>query len=226
VGGGTLLVRADGSVLTWGRPPRGLIPAPTLVDLPGKVRRVAVGGANTGGFSGYALLEGGTVVSWGDNDEGQHGNGATGDNRPLGTYPKPSAAPVTVTGLTDVIDIGAGTKHAVALRADGTVWAWGMRDEGALGGGDVLPAGSLRVVSAMAPVRVAALEGITQIAPVEASSRGSVAERSEIPSDCRRNRSAKWSHLSRANRVRWNTTTKRHLLQESHKTASSDSGTK
>ena len=164
VGGGTLLVRADGSVLTWGRSPSGLIPAPTLVDLPGKVLRVAVGGANTGGFTGYALLEDGTVVSWGDNDEGQLGNGARGANRPLGTYPKPSATPVTVTGLTDVIDIGAGTKHAVALRMDGTVWAWGMRDEGALGGGDAMPAGSLRVVSAMAPVRVAALEGITQIA--------------------------------------------------------------
>ncbi len=158
------MVRADGSVLTWGRSPSGLIPTPTVVDLPGTVLKVAVGGANTGGFTGYALLEDGTVVSWGDNDEGQLGNGGMGANRPLGTYPKPSATAVRVTGLSEVVDIGAGTKFAVALRQDGTVWAWGARDDGALGGGDAMPAGSLRVVSAMAPVRVAGLEDITQIA--------------------------------------------------------------
>ena len=164
VGGGTLLVKADGSVLTWGRSPGGVIPVPTAVDLPGKVLKVAVGGANTGGFTGYALLEDGTVVAWGDNDEGQLGNGASGADRPLGTYPKPSLTPVRVTGLANIIDIAAGTKHAVALRKDGTVWAWGTRDDGTLGGGDAMPAGSLRVVSAMAPVQVPGLEGIAQIA--------------------------------------------------------------
>lgn len=164
VGGGTLLVKADGSVLAWGRSPGGVIPAPKVLDLPGKVLRVAVGGENTGGFTGYALLEDGTVVSWGDNDEGQLGHGRPGANVPSGTYPKPSTTPVEVTGLTDVVDIGAGDKHAVALRKDGTVWAWGRRDDGALGDGDAKPAGSLRVVSAMAPVRVPGLDGITQIA--------------------------------------------------------------
>jgi alpha-tubulin suppressor-like RCC1 family protein len=164
VGLGTLLVRADGSVLTWGNSPGGLIPAPRVVDLPGKVLRVAVGGAANGGFTAYALLEDGTVVSWGGNDEGQLGNGVVGANVPLGTYPKASATPVKVTGLSNIVDIGAGTKHAVALRQDGTVWAWGRRDDGTLGDGDTLPAGSLRVLSAMAPVRVPGVEGITKIA--------------------------------------------------------------
>src|SRR3990170_6169867 len=119
VGGGTLLVKADGSVLAWGSSPGGVIPAPRVLDLPGKVLRVAVGGANTGGFTGYALLEDGTVVSWGDNDEGQLGNGASGADVPLGTYPKRSATPVKVTGLANIVDLGAGDKHAVALRKDG-----------------------------------------------------------------------------------------------------------
>jgi alpha-tubulin suppressor-like RCC1 family protein len=52
----------------------------------------------------------------------------------------------------------------LALRKDGTVWAWGTRDDGALGGGDAKPGGSLRVVSAVAPVPIPGLEGITQIA--------------------------------------------------------------
>ena len=44
--------------------------------------------------------------------------------------------------------------------------------------------------------------------PVDVSSIGSVADRSEMPSDFRCERSAKWSYLSRAKRVRLNTTTK------------------
>jgi alpha-tubulin suppressor-like RCC1 family protein len=126
--------------------------------------KVAVGGSDLGGFTGYAVLEDGSVVAWGGNDEGQLGSGASGADVALGKYPKPALTPVKVTGLTNVIGIAAGEKHAVALRRDGTVWAWGRRDDGALGGGEVKPAGSLRVLSAMAPVRVPGLEGITQIA--------------------------------------------------------------
>lgn len=159
------MVRADGFVPTWGRSPSGVIPAPRVVDLPGKALRVAVGGANTGGFTGYALLEDGTVASWGDNDEGQLGNGASGADRPLGTYPKPSGTPVTVTGLANIVDIGAGTKHAVALSKDGTVWGWGTRNDGALGGGDATPAGSVaRRERHGARSRTPGLDGITQIA--------------------------------------------------------------
>ena len=58
-----------------------------------------------------------------------------GANGELGRYPKPSITPVRVTGLTDIIQIEAGAKHGLALRKDGTVWAWGTRDEGAIGDG-------------------------------------------------------------------------------------------
>ena len=44
--------------------------------------------------------------------------------------------------------------------------------------------------------------------PVDVSSIGSVADRSEMPSDFRCARSAKWSYFSRAIRVRLYTTTK------------------
>lgn len=163
-GQGTLVVKADGSVVAWGRSPGAMIATPTIIDLPGRALRVAVGGTLTGGFSGYALLEDGSVVSWGDNDEGQLGTGARGANVALGTYPRRGSAPAVVTGLDNIVAIGAGTKHAVALRADGTVWAWGRREDGTLGDGDTLPAGSLRILSAMAPVQVPGLANITGIA--------------------------------------------------------------
>jgi hypothetical protein len=134
----TLVARADGSVMGWGYDPNelGVKTAPVVIDLPGKALKVAVGGDTA---NAYALLEDGTVVAWGANDEGQLGNGPSGANGILGIYPKRSATPVRVTGLADIIEIEAGRKHAVALRKDGTVWAWGTRDDGALGGGDARP---------------------------------------------------------------------------------------
>jgi alpha-tubulin suppressor-like RCC1 family protein len=156
-----LVARADGSVVGWGKDPMGpgATPAPVVIGLPGKALRVAVGET-----SQYALLEDGTVLAWGGNDEGQLGNGVRGANPESGTYPKPTVTPVRVTGLTGIIEIEAGRKHAVALRGDGTVWAWGTRDDGALGDGDAKPTGTLRVMSALVPVAVPGLEGITQIA--------------------------------------------------------------
>lgn len=166
IGNGALVVKADGSVLFWGpdadgqaaRPPspRRAITSPVVIDLPQKARHVALGEV-----SSYALLEDGTVVAWGLNNDGQLGNGVFGGTGESGSSPKASTAPVRVTGLSDIIQVEAGWRHAVALRRDGTVWAWGRRDDGAVGDG--APKG-LRAVMAVAPVRVPGLEGITQIA--------------------------------------------------------------
>ena len=167
--GFVLVVKADGAVVGWGREqdglaarPRsrsGVVEAPAAIDLPGKARQVAVGDG-----AAYALLEDGTVVSWGTNYDGQLGNGPAGANGVLGVNPKPSVTPVKVTGLADIIQIEAGARPAIALRKDGTVWAWGSREDGALGD-DSKPTGRvLRVVNALAPVAVPGLEGITQIA--------------------------------------------------------------
>ena len=162
----TLVVKADGSVVGWGRDPdrqaaqpvsaNRVIPAPITIDLPGKVRQVAAGDTTQ-----YALLEDGTVISWGTDEEGQLGDGPMGATGELGRYPKPSITPVRVTGLTDIIQIEAGAKHAVALRKDSTVWAWGTREEGAIGDGQPK---TLRPVRAIGPTQVSGLQGITQIA--------------------------------------------------------------
>ena len=154
-----LVARGDGSAVAWGRAPGGALEAPTPIALPGPAERVAVSQS-----SAYVLLENGSVVAWGENDEGQLGNGASGSNKPLGMYPKASLTPVKVTDLTGIIAIAAGLKHAIALRKDGTVWAWGNREDGAIGDGNGKPGGSLRVLSATAPVAVRGLTGITQIA--------------------------------------------------------------
>lgn len=73
-----------------------------------------------------ALRADGTVVTWGSNQMGQLGIGTTGGMR---------TSPVPVPGLSDVTMVSTGHYHALALRADGSVWTWGYNFAGQLGDG-------------------------------------------------------------------------------------------
>ncbi len=78
----------------------------------------------SGGEHSLALLADGTVRAWGGNWSGQIGDD--------GTDPQPF--PVDVLGsLTDVLALDAGYEHSLALKSDGTVWAWGANWSGQLG---------------------------------------------------------------------------------------------
>ena len=83
------------------------------------------------GTSGHALYADGTIYSWGTNQFGVLGNGNTS-----GTYVAYSEVPVidsTGAQITDATQIAAGQYHAMVLREDGTVWAWGRNNYGQLG---------------------------------------------------------------------------------------------
>lgn len=73
-----------------------------------------------------ALKNDGTVWTWGYNGTGQLGNGA-----PLGETP--NQTPAQVTGLSGITAVAAGAYHSLALKNDGTVWAWGYNGHGQLG---------------------------------------------------------------------------------------------
>ncbi|MBQ8300663.1 MAG: hypothetical protein IJX57_01675, partial [Clostridia bacterium] len=86
---------------------------------------VVAGGAHT-----VALKYDGTVWAWGYNNAGQLGNNSTSN-----IY-SPIQVQIDNTGknfLTDVIEISAGSNHSLALKSDGTVWAWGYNGNGQLG---------------------------------------------------------------------------------------------
>ena len=77
-----------------------------------------------------ALKDDGTVWAWGYNYYGQLGDGTITTRR----YPVQVMSDST-TELKDITVISAGTNHTVALKDDGTVWAWGNNGNGRLGDG-------------------------------------------------------------------------------------------
>jgi len=83
---------------------------------------------NSGGGSHHACarVSNGMARCWGQNDFGQLGNGTTSAS---------SSSPVTVTGLTNVLQVATGASHSCALLTDTTVRCWGLNTKGELGNG-------------------------------------------------------------------------------------------
>ncbi len=82
----------------------------------------------TGTSHTLALRGDGSVWAWGDNANGQLGNGTTN--------PADQPTAVVTSGgapLTDVVAIAAGRDHSVAVKGDSTVWTWGNNAHGQLG---------------------------------------------------------------------------------------------
>lgn len=75
-----------------------------------------------------AILENGTVWSWGVNDDGPL-RGLLGNNKVKAS----SAIPVNVVGLHDINQVATGFCHCLALDQNGTVWGWGTEPGGQLG---------------------------------------------------------------------------------------------
>ena len=73
-----------------------------------------------------AVLRTGQVLCWGANEYGQLG---------LGTTSKEEFVPLTVTGVTDAVDVAVGKFHTCILRAGGAVQCMGRNHLGQLGDG-------------------------------------------------------------------------------------------
>ena len=91
---------------------------------PGPVQAIATSGA-----SGMAIGSG-LEWGWGFNRYGEVGNHTNGNNV---FPPVPVVGPSAVGYFTGAQAIAAGSEHSLALRNDGTVWAWGRNDDGQLG---------------------------------------------------------------------------------------------
>ncbi len=127
----SLGLRADGSLWAWGLNDNGQLGTvansgtttanPTPARVSGTYTQIAVGSAHSLG-----LRADGTLWAWGNNTSGQLGNATnTGTST---ANPTPTQVPGT--GYTQV---AASAAHSLALRANGSLWAWGSNQYGQLG---------------------------------------------------------------------------------------------
>jgi len=72
-----------------------------------------------------AITVDGSLWGWGSNESGQLGDGTGGE---WGEY-----SPLPVKIMDDVVTVSAGGHHTMAIRADGSLWAWGSNRFGQLG---------------------------------------------------------------------------------------------
>ena len=81
-----------------------------------------------GSYHSLALTtSGGNVYAWGYGSYGQLGNGSNS------TQQLPVEVVNSAGALANITAISAGEYHSLALRNDGTVWAWGYNSDGELG---------------------------------------------------------------------------------------------
>jgi RHS repeat-associated protein len=154
-------LKADGTVWAWGFNAGGRLGdgsqvtrlRPASVNNLGGVTAIAAGHGH-----GLALKTDGSVWAWGLGGLGQLGTGSIANST--------IAVPVSQsTGLTDVLAIAGGGVHSLALKSDGTVWAWGWNDAQPLGGAaDGGQLGDGTTTGRLAPIRVNDLDEVVQIA--------------------------------------------------------------
>lgn len=123
------------------------------------VTMVSAGLAVAAPVASQAAVSASGLYSMGSNTYGELGDGTTtAVTSPTTTS---SYSPVQVSGLTGAWQVAAGEDFVLALREDGTVWAWGGNGEGNLGDGTT--------VSHLVPEQVPGLAGIAQVAADTAS---------------------------------------------------------
>lgn len=130
----------DGSVDSTGISPR--LTSSKVLGIPGRVTKISASN-----WTVAALLTDQTVVSWGQNNYGQVGDGS-GTDRYL---------PVVVTGLSNVVDLVSGRETTYARLADKTLRAWGMNEHGQTGNGSTS--------HALSPVNCGGLTDVQNIVP-------------------------------------------------------------
>lgn len=126
-------LKKGGSLYCFGRNDLGSVGNGTTTDVPAStpaaitVQGVSFASVVTSHLLTCALSTQGAAYCWGRNSFGQVGNG---QSDPLAGV----LSPALVQGMSSgVLQIVTGTSHACALKADNSVWCWGLNETGQVG---------------------------------------------------------------------------------------------
>jgi hypothetical protein len=161
-----LALRDDGTVWAWGhngdgrlgtgQTGTGVASVPQQVLGLTRITAIAAGADHS-----LALDADGAVWGWGNNHDGQAGGDGQvgGDARRLNS-------PHRVADLGAAVAIDAGTGFSLAVRRDGTVWAWGRTEFGQTGAPatDACGGGTEPLDCSRTPQRVTGLDRVDSIA--------------------------------------------------------------
>jgi alpha-tubulin suppressor-like RCC1 family protein len=163
----TVALMSDGTLWAWGYQGRlGDNTTTANALLPVRVKNPS----GTGTLSGIVSVSAGethtlalkddkTVLAWGDNGDGQIGDNTSGTGRFL---PVPVKDPAGTGLLSSIVALSAGGRHSLAVKSDGTVWAWGRNTVGQLGDGS--STASNLPIQVKDPAGSGTLSGITAVA--------------------------------------------------------------
>ncbi|MEO3863047.1 hypothetical protein [Acrocarpospora sp. B8E8] len=152
-----LALGSDGTVWAWGDNEHWQLGDGTTIrrSVPHPVSGLTgIVQVSAGHRFSLALAQDGTVHAWGHNGYAELGDGTTANR----------ATPIKIPSLSDVTRVAASShgEHALAIRADATVWAWGHNRCGQLGMGCNTPR--------YAPAQVPGLADVSYVSAGEHSS--------------------------------------------------------
>ena len=125
----TMAIKADGSLWGWGSNGGKLGNGQETTErTPVEIMKSVVS-VSAGNFHTMAIKSDGSLWAWGSNGQGQLGDGTT----------EVRLEPVKIMEAVTGVSIGQSMKHdhTMAIRTDGSLWAWGFNEYGQLGDGTI-----------------------------------------------------------------------------------------
>lgn len=122
----------SGELYAWGD---GQFGQPGQGDVINRSSPVQVGAltnwsiVNSHTYAVFAIKTEGTLWSWGRDTNGTLGHGTTGISK---------SSPVQIGALSDWASVSSGEQHCLAVKTDGTLWAWGYNANGQVGDNTVV----------------------------------------------------------------------------------------
>lgn len=152
----SLALRSDTSALSWGHNQSGQLGSGTVLARMAPemlMEGIVVTFLAAGQAHGLALDRDGNIWAWGNNRLGQLGLGNAASQV---STPQKISNTAELTAFNDVTAFAAGGNHSLAVRNNGSVWAWGDNNSGQLG--------NMHLVTHHLPVPVPGLWGVSSVA--------------------------------------------------------------